>query len=431
MKLIKLTDVEISNRQRREFKENAIEVLSTSIRNKGLFHPIVLRNDSKTLVAGERRLRAISALDELGLSVTHDGDTLPQGTIPFITLGDLSGDALMEAELEENILREDLTYLERATAIADLHLLRTGQSPGQTFRETAEELATGQSIPKVATDVRDSLIIAEFKNDPILDKAKTQKEAIKIIKRKKEKELIAILASQFNIEKTPHTLTHGDFRTHSPDIQTGTIDVIITDPPYGIGAHNFGDMADATHEYEDSEEYLNQIFKDFLTQANRVTKPTAHMYIFCDIRMYPALAGRVGDAGWDVWPVPLIWSKSNGMLPEPNFGPRRCYETIIFANKGRKQVTAVYPDVISVPGLTRPKFGAQKPAALYTEILRRSVKPGDLIWDPFVGAGPVFIAANNLSVRAIGTELIEEKYNYAKLKMASTSETETDVLEGF
>jgi len=112
------------------------------------------------------------------------------------------------------------------------------------------------------------------------------------------------------------------------------------------------------------------------------------------------------------------------MLPKPDFGPRRTYEFILFANKGDKPVTAVYGDVIGVPGLKQPRYGAEKPPALFEDLMRRSCRPGDRIWDAFVGAGPIFPAANRLSLQVVGTELSTEKYNFAKLRLA-----ELEVLE--
>lgn len=417
MNVIKVSDISIINRQRRHFDEAALAKLADSIRTKGLLHPIVLQGDGKTLVAGERRTRAVQLLADLDIGYTCGGQSIPAGSVPFISIRELSETDLVEAELEENVLREDLTWQEEADAIARLHELRTGQKPGQTYGATAEEIAGRTPTSSERDKVRNSIIIKEHLADPDVAKAKSQKEALKIITKKKQAALTAQLAEQFDIEQTPHILNQGDFRDFTHFISTGSVDVICTDPPYGIGADDFGDQAGATHGYDDSPEYFREILNAFFTEANRVTKERAHAYVFCDPRQLEFIRQGFEVHGWSVWPVPLIWDKGNGMLPEPDFGPRRCYETIIYANKGRKPITAVYSDVISVAGLQAPRFGAEKPAELYENLLRRSVRPGDLVWDAFVGAGPIFPAANRLNARVVGTELIEEKYNYAKLRM--------------
>ena len=84
MKILPVDSIIIpENRIRRSFEERAIKELANSIAFKGLWHPIVLRNDGITLVAGERRLRAISSLDSFYL---FDGCLVPKGHIPTTTL---------------------------------------------------------------------------------------------------------------------------------------------------------------------------------------------------------------------------------------------------------------------------------------------------------------------------------------------------------
>lgn len=417
MKTIPISSILLTNRQRRHFDEKAITALATSINKKGLLHPIVLQNDSATLVAGERRCRAVTSLADLFTGITHDGLEVAEGSIPYVTLRELSPDDLIEAELEENILRENLTWQEEADAIAKLHELRVGQIPNQTFKDTATEIAGHEVTGRAQTNVRNSVIISEHLNDPDVAKAKSTKEALKIISKKKQQALTNQLAEQFDIAATPHILNNGDFRDFSHFIETGSVDCILTDPPYGIDADKFGDQADATHGYEDSPEYFKEIISDFITEASRVTRPSAHLYLFCDPRWVSYLQSALAKSGWDVWPVPLIWNKGNGMLPRPDHGPRRTYETIIYAIKGDRPVTAVYPDVISVNGLQAPRYGAEKPVELYENLIRRSCRPGDLVWDAFAGTGPVFPAANRMSVRAVGTELSPDKFNFAKLRL--------------
>lgn len=417
MKTIPISEILITNRQRRHFDEKAITALANSISKKGLLHPVVLQNDAKTLVCGERRCRAVDSIYELFGDITHDEHPVPEGSVPFVTLGELSPDDLIEAELEENILREDLTWQEEADAIAKLHEIRVGQIPNQTYKDTAEELAGKEVTGRAQTNVRNAVIVAEYLSDPDVAKAKSTKEALKIISKKKQQVLTNQLAEQFDIAATPHIFNNGDFRDFSHFIETGSVDLILTDPPYGINADQFGDMADATHGYADSPEYFKEILADFITEAGRVTKASAHLYIFCDPRWVSHIQASLTTAGWDVWPVPLIWNKGNGMLPRPDFGPRRTYETIIYAIKGDRPVTAVYPDVITVPGLSAPRYGAEKPVELYENLIRRSCRPGDLVWDAFAGTGPIFPAANRLSVRAVGTELSPDKFNFAKLRL--------------
>ena len=50
----------------------------------------------------------------------------------------------------------------------------------------------------------------------------------------------------------------------------------------------------------------------------------------------------------------------------------------------------------------------QKPRELLERIIEIGSKPGDLVYDPFMGSGTTAIAAQNLGRRWIGSELKKE-----------------------
>ena len=414
------------NRIRRNFDEAEIAALADSIEALGLIHPPTLRADCLTLLAGERRTRAIAKLHAEGRTFTFEGIPVERGYLPYNLAGELTELQLREAELEENTIRVDLDWKDHSRAVAELHELRQRQH-GTTWtkKDTASEIlglvAEGATITNL---VRDSQVVAQHLDDPDVAAAKSKKEALKVIQRKATATHNAKLAEQFDLSKTPHTLLHGDVRDILPSFADNSFDIILTDPPYGVNAQDFGSMAEVPHEYEDTPEYFRSLLGLLAVEGFRITKPSAHIYVFCDIRYFPEISVALTCAGWDMWPTPLIWDKGNvGMLPRPDHGPRRCYEAIAYAIKGDKRTTMVAPDVISgIPGTQAPRFGAEKPWELYANLLRRSARPGDSILDCFAGAGPVIPAANALSCRATTIELSEEKYHY---QLTRTNECRT------
>jgi ParB family chromosome partitioning protein len=92
---------------RREFDSTALAELQASIRENGLLQPLVVRvaADGFELVAGERRLRALSGLK-------HD-------TAPAI-VRDLSDEQMLLLALVENLQREELNAIEEAIAYQQL-----------------------------------------------------------------------------------------------------------------------------------------------------------------------------------------------------------------------------------------------------------------------------------------------------------------------
>ena len=429
MKVIPFADLVIAdNRQRRVFTPEKIQSLATSIMSKGLFHPPVVRydGDKYLLVAGERRTKAIASLHAIDVGIQCHDTTIPPGFIPVTLLGDLDPLALREAELEENTIRVDLSWQEQAAAIAELDELRRAQAAqiGQTHTATAtaSEIAGKDAVGSEITRVTEALVVSKHLADPDVARAKSSKEALKIIKKKAEAEHREILAANFNMAATPHKAFLGSCFDLVKTLPNGYFDVILTDPPYGIGADNFGDMAGTTHDYADTEEHALKCYALVAQEGFRITKERAHAYVFLDPRMWSQVYMEFLLAGWEVWPTPLIWNKLNGMLPKPDFGPRRTYEMILFASKNQKHIVKVGNDVITCPLVTDRDHGAQKPVPLYTELLSRSTYPGDKVIDFFSGSGTIFPAANRLKLEATGMEINQEYYNLGVSRIDTTED---------
>lgn len=420
IKIVPLSSVKVAdNRQRKLFSQPQIEQLADSISARGLLHPPVVREDESGtywLVAGERRLRAITSLSQLDISFFCGETEVPAGHVPVLPIGSLDPITAKEAELEENIIRVDLSWQERAEATRELHELKC-QAAGalpvpkkHTVTDTAKIIAGDEYSDSTRIAVANTLVVAEHLDDPDVVKAKSEGEALKVIKKKAEQAHRRKLAETFTATESKHTILKGDCLEVLPTLEDNTFNCIITDPPYGIRANNFGEQSSTGHDYEDSKEYFDSFIGKVLSELYRVAKPEAHLYLFCDPRMYAQIELEATLAGWKVWHVPLIWNKLNGMLPRPEHGPRRTYEMIMFASKGDKTVTRVAPDVITIVQDSNLKHGAQKPVALYEDLMSRTVDPGNTVLDCFAGSGPIFPAADKCFCTAVGIERSEDSY---------------------
>jgi ParB family chromosome partitioning protein len=100
--LAKTKDIKASPFQpRRHFDEQQIEELAASIRERGLIQPLVVRkvNGSFELIAGERRLRAVTSLGQ---------------TTVKVVVHEATDQEVAELALIENLQRADLSPLEEA-----------------------------------------------------------------------------------------------------------------------------------------------------------------------------------------------------------------------------------------------------------------------------------------------------------------------------
>ena len=159
------------------------------------------------------------------------------------------------------------------------------------------------------------------------------------------------------------------------------------------------------------DETRHKITKGWCELAFAVAKPEAHCYVWCDIDNFHELRAMMASAGWKVHRTPLTnYKKSSGRVPWPDMGPRRQSEWCLYAVKGGKKTNFIASDVIVTESDEQLSHGAQKPVALYDDLLRRSVKPGDEVLDSFGGTGTLLPAAHALKCKATVLEKNPEYY---------------------
>ena len=130
---------------RRTFNEAQIEELASSIREKGVIQPLLVRRngDGYELIAGERRLRASikAGIQRVPIAVLQATDT-----------------ESLQLALVENLQREDLNPMDESSAYQRLQ---------KEFELSQEEIATkvGKSRPAVANALRLSLLPAEVQRE--------------------------------------------------------------------------------------------------------------------------------------------------------------------------------------------------------------------------------------------------------------------------
>ena len=430
---VPLQDILIpSYRQRKEIEGEALGALMQSIESHGLLQPIVVRlaGGKTTLVAGERRLRALQNMEGMGGTYRFGGSEWPAGEAPCVSLGELDPLAAESAELEENIRRVDLTFQERIAATGRLADLRRKQAESvgglpPTLRELSSE-TRGSDSSSSMEDTRRELILSQHLHKPDIAKAKNLDEAWKALKLEESRADFAARAAQAGLthNASVHSLVQADCLEWCGAAPDAVFDVILTDPPYGMGADNFGDaggrLRSQSHQYADNAETWHSLIRVLAPAWFRIAKPQAHLYVCCDIDGFHFAREQLAAAGWWVHRTPFINFKRDGSrVPWPQHGPQRKWELVLYANKGKKPVTHIYPDVIETKGDENFGHGAQKPVELYTNLLKRSVRPGDLVLDCFGGTGTIIPACHELQCRATYVELDPVAYGIALKRLES------------
>ena len=434
MKTIHVDEIiipEERQRGRAHFTPAKLASLRDSITRLGQLQPIILENDKKTLRAGERRTVAIKGLVADGIRFMHDGKKVPAGHIVYVTVGELSEADLYEVELAENIERQDLTWQERDTAKVRLFQLRKGraEAAGEVYTMTDFNREVRGPDAPYDTGMTAAIEVVRNMHLPEVAKAKSREEAVKIIRRNNESLLREALAEKISNEKVApssrHRLHKGSAFDLSSCLDTSSVDVILTDPPYGIDMDTMntqsGSNSGLTHNYKDDLAYATECVEFVAREGMRVTKASACAYMFCELEHFQKWEAIFQAHGWYVWPKPIIWNKSpTGSLLGAANGPRHVYEAILYAIKGKRPVNIVGADVISVPGPSANKLHpAEKPVELLARLLSWSVVPGDRVVDFFCGCGGVFPAANQFQCEVVAFERDPGHYAQAFQRMTS------------
>jgi DNA modification methylase/ParB-like chromosome segregation protein Spo0J len=433
MRLVPADEIEISPRQRRKpVSSDRLAALTDSILTNGLLHPPVVASGPPghaRLVAGYNRLQAIRQLAVRGKFFLCDGQVVQPGLIPVTEVTDLDPIQLLEAELSENIDRTDLEWQDRCLAIDAIHSLRKQQNPGQTIQETAQELADRSdgtlSSESTRQHVRWATVVAQHLDNPAIEGARNEREAYQLVLKSEEERVRAEIATRIEQPDAP-TIIHGDLRLILPSMESGSADLILSDPPYGIGADaaQYTSRTHMAYRADDSPEHTRQVLSAIIQEGYRVAKPRANLLLFCDLDYIPFMREQCDVVGWRWHRLPIVWDKSGGggyALWGP-IGFRHGYDLIFFATKGDRGVHAVNGaqpiDVLSGPRVNRFKrvHGAEKPQWLLQFLIETATEAGDTVLDPCCGSGSTLIAARELNRQSIGIEMDEPTH---KLAMAN------------
>ena len=426
-------------RQREVFDPLALNELGNSIGECGLMHAIVLRQEGNglVLVAGHRRLLACKDRWDLGMGFRYGEEEVPAGMIPFVGFGQLDALKRAELEFEENDRRVDLSWQEKANATASLQRLRSMQAaaagkPSPTLISLAAErrpAGTEMELTGEVAAISRELLVARNMHDPDVQKAASLKEAVKVLKKKEAVKKAVALGAALGGDAVleGHRLIHGDCLKWLVEQPAGQFDVVLTDPPYGMGADQFGDSggkAEGGHLYQDGSEVVEKLLAELPPLLDYTTKPQAHLYLFCDVEWFPRWKAAFEQLeGWKVFRTPLIWFKPGAYrAPWPEHGPQRKYECCLFAVKGGMRVTKLLGDVLTYQPDENLGHQAQKPVALFEDLLRRSATPGMKVLDAFCGSGPVFEAAQNCKVFATGVEADDAAHGIAAKRLQGMKE---------
>lgn len=455
---IKINDILLVDRKRSEYGD--IEDLAKDIRENGLYQPIVVRafnerelaaglDEGKRfkLVAGGRRFTAISML-------------LGWERIPALVRNSMDELFHRIIELNENLKRKQMTWDEEALAAKEIMQLRMDIAEQRGEKITQHEVARELNIHP-ATMTRNLQAAETIQKRPELAKAGSRKAAIRAGESADYAERRMSLSEVMDEQRQriaqtfQNDIVTADARDFVRKIMPRSVDLVLTDPPFGIDYYKSGHKMVPTGskglglaEYDDKQDSAFDLLVDLFPHWVRILRETGWLICFmgeegvqllkhlalnccaehCDYRQ-----GMTEDNFWGEHtsnrcavavkeqspvpcrflrpePKPWIWVRPNSRNRSryPEFHPQNIYESIFVCNMGKGRLND--PKLQNV-FIEDAEYGNerihshQKPIALAKKLVSATTHIGDTVVDTTFGSGALLAGAAGLARVVKGCEL--------------------------
>jgi DNA modification methylase len=201
------------------------------------------------------------------------------------------------------------------------------------------------------------------------------------------------------------TLWHGDCLDVMAALPTASVDLVVTDPPYIIGAVSVGTENAKSGTWADMENaafWFGEVYRACL----RVLKPTGAIWTFLNWRSVPTVIRGASLAKRPVSSL-VVWDKEWISTAGPQ-SLRPCYEMIaLIPNESFLAPDRSERDIWPSKWSSQKPSGhpAEKPWELAARCIRNSgLAPNAIVLDPFCGSGSFGVGALAEACRFVGVE---------------------------
>ena len=428
----------------KEIKENA-QKIADSLLLVGPITPLLL-SETNELIAGECRLEAYKILN--------------QTEVPIVRRVKLERAMELMIELDENMRRSKMTWQDITLGIDAVHEQQSKMAAER--KEQWGMRATGYLVKASHSYVNDCLIIAKLlkANDSEIWDAKNLEAAKQIVLLRKENAAMAARAklssglisipqppkptkptgiisislgnSELPVveEKTVQEIQ--DFkqikisdRLFNMDcihvmnnvLAPSSVDVIITDIPYGIDMDLMEDMQGidqmrSTHDVDQNVELM----RPFLEGAYRVLKDNTYLFFFFAPQHQEKLSTWGREVGFTVLDWNLLWLKPHSCKNNaPHQNHTKSYEPVMVMKKGMprlaKPMNRCHMIVDGIPDKRLQSNPFAKPLEFIDAMIMEPIHvPGMTMYDPFAGEGSIVRAAILKGWKILASEIDETRF---------------------
>lgn len=206
----------------------------------------------------------------------------------------------------------------------------------------------------------------------------------------------------------------------------GSVDCIITDPPFGVDNQSNMAVTDAGKKYarkianDESPEVAIETFKRVMGVLLPKTADNCDVYVFTSYQVLKEwlvmLDDLLGSHGFSRKAV-LIWEKDGPGMGDLENPWGMGVEFIVFFRKGRRDKSVTRRNAVLHYPQVRPNqliHPHEKPLPLLEHLLKASTDKNDFVVDPFGGSGSLARAGRRVDRSVVCIEYDEFNFNEAK-----------------
>lgn len=216
-------------------------------------------------------------------------------------------------------------------------------------------------------------------------------------------------------------LYNEDFYAVVEKLKDGSIDLIITDPPYKFDSKGGGFYADNNStKREYAQKLMDLKCCDFdpiaFLDAVKPKMKKFYAYVFCNKTLVEDYIhwARTHKCSYDI----LVMAKSNPIPAYNNHYVSDLEYIIVIREKGtyfsKEKNLDLYRKWFMTSCKKNPLHPAEKPKELIERFVKVASKEGDTVFDPFMGSGTTGVVCRELKRDFLGCEIDDKYFNLAK-----------------
>ena len=215
-------------------------------------------------------------------------------------------------------------------------------------------------------------------------------------------------------------LMQGDCLERMKEIPSGSVDMILTDPPYKVTSR--GGYTSAGGMMLDDKMRSGMVFNEnnitiqqWLPILHRALKDSGHCYIMCNNKNLHDFLNAVKLSEFNLVKT-MVWAKDNKIMSQAYMSQ---IEFVLFLRKNAfvRINDCGSSDLLQFKNPKNKSHPTEKPVDLMEFLIKNSSKEGETVFDVFMGTGATGVACVNTGRNFIGIELDEKYFNIAKARI--------------